>query len=161
MGAWGFGPFDSDSALDFLGHVAEKSGGKYTNEYQFIPGSSSIAVSMLQQAMEATLPASSEWGWGAVDEAYAAAGLIAATATNIPSTRGTRLAGTQNDLGLSATCGYEAMLTQQQAFDLVPAAVSTMERLVSAADDENTPMFEYEQLLNMMKELHAFLQTLS
>lgn len=112
MGAWGTGPFDNDSALDYLSDLAARYA-QVNGDYDIVPGS--VRADAVRDQLRAAMS-------DITDEeiAYVAAGLVVAALTGAtPANTGTRLhdpAG--NDLHLDAHCGYLALLDAEHAATL-------------------------------------------
>lgn len=146
MGAWGYGPFDSDQSLDYLGDLAHQHA-RTDDNHDIVPGSVNreAVLAELRRALSVDLAAAATekiLDEVAFTEAYAAAGLVAAAVTgktaDTPS--GTRLFaridGTddtvENPLGLDHHCGYVALLTAADATALVPAARAAATAMAAA-----------------------------
>lgn len=138
MGAWGYGPFDSDQALDFLAGLA--------GDYATIGDDDEIAAGSVDHdgvvaaAHKALAAASGPLPAGDYDlaaGAYAVAGLVAAARdAAVPAqSGGTRLfeaiAGGGGGLGLEAHCGYRALLRPQDAETLLEDARVAVDALAS------------------------------
>lgn len=150
MGAWGTGPFDSDSALDWLGNLADDTA-QIDSNYEVIPGTVDHAAAAAKIERVLTKAASplgeDEYRWGVYSYAYAAAGLVAGVVSgeSKKGARGTRLGAAMTSrlsggdpidsgpdaLGLGHACSYQHLLTEEDARALIPkarAAVDALER---------------------------------
>lgn len=143
VGAWGYGPFDSDSALDYLGDLADRVG-QLNDEGDLDPASVNHydAADRLRRAMAAvSCPATpGEYRNEAVDCAYTAAGLVAAVLTghhgpSTGTTLGDNLPSSDDvHLSLHAHCGYAALLTTEDAADLRQAAQAAVAAIAKEGD---------------------------
>ena len=150
MGSWGSGPFDSDSALDYLGDLAQAvASSSADDDYAIAPGSvDRPAVTEALRVVLTATPAPGEDQRWALDCMYAAAGLVAAAlAGKDPSVvSGTRLfaamaahaagelpAGSDDEvLGLDNHCGFVALLDLSSAVSLHGPAVAAVATLSAA-----------------------------
>jgi len=150
MGSWGTGPFDSDSALDYLGDLAQAvASSSADDDYAIAPGSvDRPAVTEALRVVLTATPAPGEDQRWALDCMYAAAGLVAAAlAGKDPSlVSGTRLfaamaAGPGGQLpvgdddqvlGLDNHCGFVALLDRSSADALRVPALAAVATLAAA-----------------------------
>lgn len=143
MGAWATGPFDNDSALDYLGSIASRHAAEDPSTGDIVPGSVNFAA--VRDELRADLEASATGPSEDPSEVYAAAGLVAAVRAGAagPGT-GTRLAevlGTAgadrpglDALSLGSHCGYVALLDPADVPDLLAPARAAVTAL--RADEE-------------------------
>lgn len=135
VGAWGLGPFDSDTALDLFGDLAHRFAER-DDDGDVVAGSVDVAAvtAELREVLGSAQTASSG------DEIYAAAGLVAAALHPLLADRrensGTRLfahleAGVAADLGLGSHCGYLALLPLEAALSLREQAVAAVQGLAA------------------------------
>ena len=150
MGSWGSGPFDSDSALDYLGDLAQTHASRSVDGVHTVaPGSvDRLAATGALRSVLVASPAYNEDQRWALDAMYAAAGLVAAAlAGKDPSVvSGTRLfaamaahaagelpAGSDDEvLGLDNHCGFVALLDLSSAVSLHGPAVAAVATLSAA-----------------------------
>lgn len=167
MGAWGFGPFDSDGALDYLGDLAGEHA-KQDDEGEIDPATVDrpAVLAQLRAALAAVTvaPAENEYRTATCENAYAAAGLVAAVlaghdAAEQSGTRlGAALAGEvdPDPLGLAAHCGFVAVLDPDTAGTLRPDAA----RAVTALRDERDYVqiwTDQQQFLTLLAALEVAL----
>jgi len=150
MGSWGSGPFDSDSALDYLGDLAQTHASRSVDGVHTVapgPVDRPAATEALRSVLVASPPDNEDQRW-ALDAMYAAAGLVAAAlAGKDPSVvSGTRLfaamaahaagelpAGSDDEvLGLDNHCGFVALLDLSSAVSLHGPAVAAVATLSAA-----------------------------
>lgn len=161
MGAWGLGPFDSDSALDFLGNLADRHANIDT-DYRVVPGTvnhDGVHAALAEALAAVTRPATeNEYRWGTVDEAYAAAGLVAAAVTgqHTDQPAGTSLFEQSTGLNLDRHCGYVDLLPADKAPALLPAAV----RAVTAIQSETDWLEHWLDLDGVQQSLESLLAVL-
>ena len=134
MGTWGPGPFDSDGALDFLDGLAHRYA--TMNDDGDIDAASVDAPAVTAELRTALLAvtepaADGEYRPQTVEDAYAAAGLVATALSPVtPEVSGTRLFGvdTGHDgadrLGLNHHAGHKQLLSPEAATALLPDAVA-------------------------------------
>ena len=168
MGTWGFGPFDSDGALDFLGDLAMVHA-RTADDGSVLPGSvdaAGIAVA-LRVALQAVTRAPEEPVVPGFDEenAYAAAGLVAAAlSTAVPAeSRGTRLLGDAGSgpgdvLGLGAHCGFVALLPHAVARRLLPYAIAAVDALTTPTAPGTAAWLRAEHRSTALAHLRATLE---
>ena len=134
MGAWGSGPFDSDSGLDLLDGLTNRYAERDEDD-EVVPGS--VQVEEVVRSLAQTLTQYTRDGESLqvdASSAYAAAGLVAAVlAGHTEGNTGTRLfagSGTDDPLGLANHCGNTALLPREHAKALVPDATRAVETIL-------------------------------
>jgi hypothetical protein len=166
MGSWGYGPFDSDDALDYLADLAERVGAPTDDEtFRVIADTASQAKAVVEleqilRGLAVQEPNGRDWEFTS-QEAYAALGLVAAAKAGVdrnPNT-GTRLieqfehqqAGTETpDLaGLITHCGYLVLVPEEVPASLLDAAKAAVPLLTFPTnDDRNLVLAELDRILN-------------
>lgn len=161
MGAWGYGPFDSDGSLDFLGDLCDEATGQSdTGDLDPAKVNRQVVRTRLLEALDS---AQAEGDYHACWDAYAAAGLIAAAAAgdtfrgevsgtrlfeSISATRDGRTPEAHQTLGLDRHCGFINLLPTDAAKDLVPAARAAVLHMLDStwAQDFSAPPILRTQL---------------
>lgn len=152
MGAWGYGPFDSDGALDFLDDLEA--------------GNPEDRVETVRRRLEAPV---GEWDW---QNLYGCVGLVAArlsgykgdgTGTNLFAHLAARSGDPEaslelaaEPLGLDAHTGKVGLLTEDEARALAPLAVHAV--AVLAASDYADGWDEPDKIRTNLERLRALLE---
>jgi hypothetical protein len=167
MGAWGDGPFDNDTALDYLDDLADTYG-QLDENYNLIP--ETINTQGAFETLKQMLQKSTVGGPcddNICEEAYATAGLTASVLVGLTKGGGTRLgefmASHKGDilaeaslvtdpLGLDSHCGKANLITPEQANELRILASDTTTALLQNEDwlnEWNDPSHIKEQLVHL------------
>lgn len=143
MGAWGLGPFDSDASLDYLDGLCDRFA-TVDDDAQIVAGSvdhKAVAAQIRTALLAVTSLGEDDDVWDTCVDGYTAAGLVAAardeslsqesSGTSLLPNIHASLSGEEvsDTVGLANHCGHVALLTRQDADDLVAEARDTVRAL--------------------------------